>query len=242
MIIKKIIKRISFRILYPLSKYYLLKERTYKYQDIVIKVMPDVFHPGLFFSTKILLEYLRDKNLNENTVLELGAGTGLISIFCVKKKAIVTATDISSKAIQNIKENSTNNSVNINIIHSNLFDNIPDQKFDFIIINPPYYPKDPQNEYEQAWFCGSNFQFFTKFFNQLGLYSDKYSKTIMILSEDCDTNKISEIAENNSFTFEVINRKRKWGEWNYLYRIVKMADPVSSDSSGYEKDLHNKPE
>ena len=240
MTIKKIIKRISFRILYPVSKYYLSKERTYKYEDISIKVMPGVFHPGLFFSTKILLKYLRDKNLNGNTLLELGAGTGLISVFCAKKEAMVSATDINSKAIQNIKDNSSNNSVSINIIQSNLFDEIPEQKFDWIIINPPYYPKDPRNEYEQAWFCGSNFQFFIKLFDQLELYSDKSSNTIIILSEDCDIKRILKIAENKSFTFDVIIRKRKWGEWNYLYRIVKKTDPVKFDSSGYDKDLHNK--
>jgi len=240
MTIKKFIKRISFRILYPVSKYYLSKERTYKYEEISIKVMPGVFHPGLFFSTKILLKYLRDKNLKGNTLLELGAGTGLISVFCAKNEAIVSATDINSKAIQNIKDNSSNNSVSINIIQSNLFDKIPEQKFDWIIINPPYYPKDPQNEYEQAWFCGSNFQFFIKLFDQLGIYSGKSSNIILILSEDCDIRRILKIAENKSFTFDVIKRKRKWGEWNYLYRIVKKKDPVKFDSSGYDKDLHNK--
>ena len=48
----------------------------------------------------------------------------------------------------------------------------------------------------------------------------------MILSEDCDIKRIVEIAESNSFTLDEVKRKRKWGEWNYLYRIVKKVDPV----------------
>jgi release factor glutamine methyltransferase len=238
MIIKKFIKRISFRILYPVSKYYLSKERTYKYKDIAIKVMPDVFHPGLFFSTKILLEYLNDKKLNGSSLLELGAGTGLISVLCAKKGALVTATDISSKAIQNIKHNAADNSVRINVILSDLFDDFPEQKFDWIIINPPYFPKDPSNDYEQAWYCGSNFQFFTKFFNQLDLYSDRSSNIIMILSEDCDIKTISDIAEKNSFRFNELKRKRKWGEWNFLYRIERKSNLIKTDSSEDNNNSH----
>ena len=222
--IKKIIKGISSRILYPLSKHYLSKERTYKYKDIVIKVLPDVFHPGLFFSTKILLDYLNDKRLNGNSLLELGAGTGLISVFCTKKEALVTATDVNSTAIKNIEQNAVDNSVSINIIQSDLFNDIPEQKFDWIIINPPYYPKDPQDEYGLAWFCGSDFRFFTKLFDQLVLYSNVSTNTIMILSEDCDIKKISDIAQSKSFTLYEIKRMRKWSEWNYLYRIEKKVD------------------
>ena len=36
--------------------------------------------------------------------------------------------------------------VNINLIESDLFKNIPKQQFDFIVINPPYYQKDPETE------------------------------------------------------------------------------------------------
>ena len=51
----------------------------------------------------------------------------------------------------------------------------------------------------------------------------------MILSEDCELKRILEIAENNSFTFDELQRKRKWGEWNYLYRIVRKSNLIKSD-------------
>ena len=238
--LKKFIKRNLFRLLYPLSKYYLSKERRYKYKDIHITVMPYVFHPGLFFSTKIILEYLEGKNLKGISLLELGAGTGIISIFCAKREAEVTATDISSTAIKNIEQNSIINSVNINIIQSDLFAEIPEQKFEWIIINPPYYPRDPINEYEQAWFCGSKFQFFTQLFDQLGLYSDISSNITMILSEDCDIKNISRIAENKLFKLNEITRIRKWGEWNHLYKIVTIADTTKFENSIMGNDLQKK--
>ncbi|MCH9029928.1 MAG: methyltransferase [Bacteroidetes bacterium] len=219
------IKRILFRILYPLSKIYLSKERTYKYNDITVKVLPEVFHPGLFFSTKILLNYLKSIELNEKTLLEFGAGTGLISIFVSKQNAKVTATDINPTAIKNIELNAKKNDVELNIIQSDLFDNIPPQIFEIIIINPPYFPKDPKNNNEYAWFCGSDFRFFKNLFTQIGDYISASTKTIMILSEDCDIEKIKSIAKKNSFALTEIHKERIWNEWNYLFNITPQLMP-----------------
>ncbi|MEZ4765877.1 MAG: hypothetical protein R3C26_22645 [Calditrichia bacterium] len=36
---------------------YTASERGYRYGDIRIRVKPGVFHPGFFFSTKVLLKY-----------------------------------------------------------------------------------------------------------------------------------------------------------------------------------------
>jgi len=215
------IKRILFRILYPLSKIYLSKVRTYKYNDIAVKVLPGVFHPGLFFSTKILLKYLTGLELKDKTLLELGAGTGLISIIAAKQNSKVTAADINSAAIKNIALNAEMNKVELNIIQSDLFDNIPPQVFEVIIINPPYFPKDPKNNDEYAWFCGSDFRFFKYLFAQIGDYICASTKTIMILSEDCDIEMIKSIAKKNDFALTEIHKEKIWSEWNYLFSISR---------------------
>jgi len=217
---KKPVKKILFKILYPLSKIYLSKERNHTYKDITVKVLPGVFHPGLFFSTKILLKYLESIELKDKTLLELGAGTGLISIFAANQNAKVTATDINSSAIKNIKLNAEMNSVELKVLHSDLFTYIPEQTFDFIIINPPYYPKDPKDEKEYAWFCGSDFSFFKRLFKQIGDYICTSTNEIMILSEDCDIEMIKSLAKENDFALNELHREKVWNEWNYLYKIT----------------------
>jgi len=218
---KKPVKKILFKILYPLSKIYLSKERSYTYKGITVKVLPGVFHPGLFFSTKILLKHLESIELKDKTLLELGAGTGLISIFAAKQNARVTATDINFAAIKNIKLNAEMNSVELNIIHSDLFDSILQQTFDFIIINPPYFPKDPIDEKEYAWFCGGDFQFFRRLFKQIGDYICSSTNAIMILSEDCDIEIIKSLANENGFVLNEIHKEKVWNEWSYLFRISR---------------------
>jgi release factor glutamine methyltransferase len=208
-------------ILKKLAEVYTSKEREFSHKNITVKVLPGVFHPGLFFSTKMLLNFLDTLNLESKTVLDLGAGTGIISILAAKGGAAVYASDISSRAVQNIKLNAAKSNVQINIVTSDLFENIPDMQFDYIIINPPYYNRDPTVEEEYAWFCGSNFEYFQSLFNSLSNYIDKDSKIFMILSEVCDIQEIKSIGMENDFVWKLKMKKQFWGEKNYIFEINK---------------------
>ncbi|NJD23171.1 MAG: methyltransferase [Melioribacter sp.] len=214
-----VIKRIISPILIFILSKYLRNERVYSYEKIKVAVFPGVFHPGLFFSTKILLNHLTEYNFFEKKVLELGAGSGIISIYCQKRGAFVTASDISEKVIKNLHLNSKVNNASIKIILSDLFDNIPDDGFDFIIINPPYFAKDPISENDYAWYCGRDLEYFKKLFLQLEKFQKKKIIILMILSEDCQIDKIQMIAKNNNYKFKLVKKIKNWWEVNYLFLI-----------------------
>jgi release factor glutamine methyltransferase len=216
---KSIIKSIAFKILYPASEKYLSKERNYKYKGISIVVSPGVFHPGLFFSTKLLLKYFENLDLQNKYVLELGAGTGLISIFAAKKGGIITASDISLTAVHNIEKNMKMNDAIVEVVHSNLFDNVPHRRYDYIIINPPYYRKTPVSEKEFAWFAGDDFQYFRKLFNQLGKNIYENTNVIMVLSDEADLEMIKSIAAEYKFLMKQVFHKNILGENHFIYKI-----------------------
>ncbi len=212
------------KILYPfLSKWlhwYLSKPRYYRCEGLKLKIYPGVFHPGWLISTRILLNFIKKQVLEGKSVLELGAGSGLISLFCSRNKAIVTASDINPVAVNGIRENALKNgNISLKAVLSDLFDNIPLQHFDYILINPPYYPKDPVNDKERAFYCGVGFEYFKKLSLQLKAYLDQETLCRMILSEDCDIKQIQSIIEAEGMTFEEIYRIRKWGEWNYIFAL-----------------------
>jgi len=213
-------------LLRKLAKVYTSKEREFSFspavgacKNIKVIVKPGVFHPGLFISTKILLTFIDDLNLETKTFLELGAGSGIISILAAKKGAVVYASDIIRTATENIKLNAEMNDVKINIIESDLFKDIPQQEFNFIVINPPYYQKDPETEEEYAWFCGSNYEYFTNLFDSMPSYINSSSKVYIILSEVCNITKIKSIGESKSFNWKVELQKSVWGEKNYIYSL-----------------------
>jgi release factor glutamine methyltransferase len=184
--------------------------------------LSDVFHPQFTISTKLLMQFLESHELNNKSFLELGCGTGFISVLAAKNGAKVLATDINSKALENTTLNAQLNHVKLEVLKSDLFDSIPNQVFDYIIINPPYYPRTPKSIAENAWFCGENFEYFEKLFSQLGDYFSVSSKVFMILSEDCQLASIEAIANRNKFEFSQVSKSKKWGEWNTIYHINKI--------------------
>ncbi len=213
---RSIIKKITHPFLKLGLGLYYLKPRKYCYENICVKVHPDVFPPHLTFSTKILLDFISNLDLNTKKLLELGCGSGIISIYAAQKGALVTATDINLKALEFLHRNSIQNNVQLNILYSNLFDKIEDLNFDYIIINPPYYPKDPKNTKEQAWFCGENFDYFQSLFCQIK-EKNIQSKIYMILSQDCKIENILKIAREQQIFLNLIKEVKTYGELNFIF-------------------------
>lgn len=113
------------------------------------KVNENVLIPR--FETELLIEktinYIK-KYLNENIkIVDIGTGSGAIAITLKKEleKSLVTATDISSKALEVAIENARDNNVDINFIEGDLLSPLK-EKYDVIISNPPYIAYDEEIE------------------------------------------------------------------------------------------------
>ena len=197
---------------------YYSKKRKYRYEDVEVNVHPEVFPPHFTLSTKILLDYIKGLDINNKSLLELGCGSGIISLYAASKGAIVTASDINQTALNTLEQAALDQNLNISIVYSNLFENLIDSHFEYIIINPPYYPQEPENIKERAWYCGVNFEYFELLFRQL--QSVHNTKVYMILSEDCDISKIKLIASNNNLLLLLELEKKTILEKNYIFRII----------------------
>jgi methylase of polypeptide subunit release factors len=123
-----------------------VKEKTkpsyYLIQSIEIKVNPNVFPPAT--DTKLLAENI--KITKGERILDLTSGSGIISVITGLQGATGIATDINPKAVENSIENFKNYSIKVEAIVSNLYEKVPDEKFDQIFANGPYIEgkiKDP---------------------------------------------------------------------------------------------------
>lgn len=217
------LRHIVARTYKPLLTKYLSKTRVYRYKGITIDISPQVFHPGFFFSTRLLLQYCLKLPLNEKTFLELGCGSGLISMVAAKKYAKVTATDINPVAVEFLVNNCRKNAVNIRVIRSDLFANIPYQAFDIISINPPYYKKHPETHLDYAWYCGVNGEYFSALFESLSGYIHIDTEILMVLFDGCDLEMIRGFAAKNGFILVEVFSKKNMLEKNYIFKIVKQC-------------------
>ena len=94
--------------------------------------------------TEILVEEVIAiaKKTEAKKILDLCTGSGAIAVSLAKyiEKSQITAVDISEKALKIAQKNAMNNDVESQIIFvkSNLFENLPNDKYDIIVSNPPY--------------------------------------------------------------------------------------------------------
>lgn len=220
---KKVIKYLTARIYKPVLVKYLSSTRVYAYKGIRLVIPSEVFHPGFFGSTKLLLRHIGRQPLRGRTFLELGAGSGLISLFAARKGALVTSTDINPRAVEYLKENSSRNHVSLEIFAADLFSDLPVKTFDIIAINPPYYRGRPSDYASYAWYCGENGQYFDGLFSGLANYTHSRTTAWMVLCDGCDMEMIGELARRHGWGLNCVFTKKSLLEKNFIFKIESLA-------------------
>ena len=92
------------------------------------------------------MEYVKKIFPNQKiNMLDIGTGSGCIPITLKKyfPNNNISAIDISQEALEVAKENAKSNNVEINFIHSNIFENVTGT-YQCIISNPPYIKEDEE--------------------------------------------------------------------------------------------------
>ena len=134
--IKKLVKGIPLQHITHSQEF--MKMTFYVNEDVLIP-RPD---------TEILVEEVIKiaKRINAKKILDLCTGSGAIAISLAKyiEDSQITAVDISDKAISVAKLNAKNNNVEnqITFVESDLFKELPKEKYDIIVSNPPYIKKE----------------------------------------------------------------------------------------------------
>ena len=122
---------------------YLLAEREFYSQSFKISPVALIPRP----ETELLVE--TSLALCHNTprprVLEMGTGSGIISIILLKERPDIEllTTDVSADCLALAQANAQLHNIVLNCLESNWYSNLPKQsKFDLIVSNPPYIAAD----------------------------------------------------------------------------------------------------
>lgn len=212
-------KRIISKVLVPVTKAYLQKHRSAKLLGMILDVPPGVFHPTLYFSTKSMCRFLGSVDLKGKKLIEIGCGSGAVSIYAAKREAVVFSCDINPLAVSTTQFNAHKNDVNMTVFTSDLFERISEEGFDMIINNPPFYPKDPITVEENAWYAGKDHDYFKRFFFQSKKKLKNGGIIYMVLSSDCDLPAIKNIAQDFSFITKVEAIQQHFIEKTFILRF-----------------------
>ena len=119
--------------------------------DLIIEECDDVYPPRE--DTYLLIECIEPRA--GQRVLEMGCGSGLLSLHCVKIGAIVVAVDINQKAVDCTRGNLERNHLQAQVNRSDLFSDV-EGRFDLILFNPPYLVGTGEDALDKSWAGGKD--------------------------------------------------------------------------------------
>jgi HemK-related putative methylase len=194
-----------------------------KISGFTFTVRPTVFNPRDFISSEIFAAYIKTLDLTGKYVLDMGSGSGIVSIFAASRGASCVACDINPVAVRCIAENALQNKLNsqIKVYESDLFESLNREVgFDIIFFNPPYYKGNPRNNFERAFKGGPNLEVIDKFLLEAKNHLAPNGKLCLLVSTDMDMTDLYSRLETAGYTYNILQTNKKFFETFYIIDAV----------------------
>jgi len=162
--------------------------------------------------SELLINAIEKMDIKNRNTLEIGCGSGILSIIMTKMGATVTAIDINPNAIKTTKINAEKNNVKINTFISDMFQNVKG-KFDLIVFNPPYLPTE-ENEKDIIYSGGvSGRETIKKFIEHVKEYLKNNGKVLVIISSLTGEREVLNLFNSVGMKSRIVTREKiPWEE------------------------------
>ncbi len=197
-----------------------------KYKGFLIETDENVYEPS--DDTYLLLDSLEKVDSRAGSrVLEVGCGTGIISIALSGRAASVVACDINTHAVDVCKRNAARNKVkNVEVVGSDLFSGVSG-RFDLIVFNTPYLPQSldetVSGEINHAWDGGvDGRKVIERFLAEVSSYLSEGGRIVFLESSLSDYEKSLSYLESAGFEVKIINRLKLNFEELVVIEAVKI--------------------
>jgi len=206
--------------------------KTLEKLGVTIILCNNVYEPAE--DTELILEVVQQYNVDGKEILEIGAGTGIISLILAKKGANVTAVDISEDAVKCVELNKEVNNLEIEVLKGHLFNPVPKKQFDMVIFNPPYLPEEEmdyllEKQYKLALIGGEEgCELILEFLDKLPTYLKDDGIALIVASSLSNLERIDKKITEIRMHSEIKRQKRFFFETLYVYELKKINNTSSA--------------
>lgn len=176
--------------------------------------------------TFLLAENLEIKE--GQSVLEIGTGSGLVSMYASLLTDDVTATDINYNALELAEKNFKLNNINtIRLEFGDMFEAVKNEKFDVILFNTPYLPTDSDdiiNDDLNYAFDGGldGRKVIDRFINEVSNHLNDKGIVQIIQSSLSDNDRTLHMFDRNGFIAEIAASEKFFFEEIVLINAYKI--------------------
>jgi release factor glutamine methyltransferase len=200
------------------------------FAGLKLRIEPGVFPAGPTLSSATFVNWLTSPRgpgpWAGRRVLDLGCGSGIIGLALAGAGADVLASDLNPVAAANAAANARANGLALSVVVADLLQGIRVDALDCIVITPPYFPRQPKDMPERAWFCGPRFEYFHALFAQLAPLDLERIQVLMIVSEDCNEAGIRGSAEAQGLSLRFLGSGQHWLERAVFLQVTRQGLPT----------------
>lgn len=156
--------------------------------SVKLDVDPEVYAPAE--DTFLLLSAVE---IGEGEkALEIGCGSGIISLHMAKAGAVVTAADLDERAVAATRNSARMNGLEVRTVRSDLFEEVPG-RFDLIVFNPPYLRGDVRGQEDLCWAGGEDgVRLTARFLQEARERLEPGGRVLLLVSDDMDPSALEE--------------------------------------------------
>lgn len=187
-----------------------------------INVFPGVYPPSE--DSYLLADAIPFAEGERNQFLEVGCGSGIVSITAAQRGWEVSAVDVNPRAVECTAANAKRNAVSISVFTSDLFERVG-ASFDLIAFNPPYLQGgEGEPDFDLAWSGGEDGRAVTnRFLEDVHQYLNPGGSVLIIQSSLSAPEETAEAFRRRGYSVEIVGQRRFFFETIYLLKAVKLC-------------------